>query len=293
MEIIGSGFIAHHLAPLADKYPDVAVIAAGVSTTAVDSPAEFDREAELVYQVIRRCRAENRMVVFLSTSSHAIYGADDSPGTEDGPIFPTSVYGRHKLALETAVRGADVDWLILRLTHLVGDRQPPHQLLPLLVAGVRAGRVTVHRNTRRDLVDVRHLVVALDRLLADGTRNTVVNIASGVPLRTESIVRGIEQRLGRVAEWHMVDVPPTNTVVSTERLRTLVPEVADFRFRPDYLSELLAGTSAMHRMTRKRIVRSRPSACARTVPTTSTTSPTPTRPSTGGGARTTRPKPTW
>jgi dTDP-3-amino-3,6-dideoxy-alpha-D-glucopyranose N,N-dimethyltransferase/dTDP-3-amino-3,4,6-trideoxy-alpha-D-glucopyranose N,N-dimethyltransferase/N-methyltransferase len=239
MEIVGRGFIARHLAPLAGRYPDVTVIAAGVSTTAVDDVAAFDREAELVYQVLRRCRAEGRTVVFFSTSSHAIYGAEGSPGTEDGPVYPTSVYGRHKLALETAARSSGADWLILRLTHLIGRGQPPHQTIPLLVKGVLSGRVRVHRDTHRDMVDVRHMVIALDRLLADGVRNTVVNIASGIPQRMEAVVRGIEQRLGRVAEWHMVDVPRTDTTVSTKRLRELVPEVEDFGFGPDYLPALL------------------------------------------------------
>lgn len=239
MHIVGRGFLAHHLAPLAASHPGVVAIAAGVSTTVVDQTPEFDREAALVYDVLRRCRASGETVVFFSTASAAMYGAPDSPGTEDGPVFPTSSYGRHKLALESVVAGAGVNWLVLRLSHLVGAAQRRHQLLPLLVAGVRAGRVSVHLRSSRDLVDVRDMVVVLDRLLRDGVRNRVVNVASGIDQAVEDIVAGIEDRLGRTAEREFIDVPPTRAGVSTLRLRSLVPEAEGFGYGPGYLDALL------------------------------------------------------
>lgn len=239
MEIVGRGFLAHHLTPLAPSHPGVVAVAAGVSTTVVDQTPEFDREATMLYDVLRRCRASGSLVVFFSTASAAMYGADDSPGTEDGLIFPTSPYGRHKVALESVVQNSGVDWLVFRLSHLVGDAQRPHQLLPLLVSGVLAGEVTVHRGSHRDLVDVRNMVVALDRLLRDGVRNTTVNIASGIPQPIEAIVEGIECRLGRTADRRIVEVPRTRTLVSTARLRSLVPEAAGFGFGPRYLDALL------------------------------------------------------
>lgn len=239
MEIVGRGFLAHHLASLAASHPGVVAVAAGVSTTVVDQAPEFDREAALLYEVLRRCRANGSTVVFFSTASAAMYGTEEAPGTEDGPVFPTSSYGRHKLALESVVRNCGADWLVLRLTHLVGDAQRPHQMLPLMVAGVLAGRVSVHRGSHRDLVDVRQMVVALDRLLRDGVRNRTVNIASGIPQPVEEIVEGIERRLGRTAERQIIDVPATRTLVSTSRLRSLVPEAAEFGFGPGYLDALL------------------------------------------------------
>ncbi|MEU8814246.1 NAD-dependent epimerase/dehydratase family protein [Actinoplanes sp. NPDC048796] len=239
MQIVGRGFLAHHLAPLADSHPRVVAVAAGVSTTVVDQTAEFDREAALLYDVLHHCRATGSTIVFFSTASAAMYGADASPGTENGPVFPTSPYGRHKLALEGVVQNSGVDWLVFRLSHLVGDAQRPHQLLPLLVAGVLAGTVSVHRGGHRDLVDVRHMVVALDRLLREGVRNRTVNIASGIPQPVETIVAGIERRLGRTAERRVIDVPVTRTLVSTALLRSLVPEAAEFGFGPGYLDALL------------------------------------------------------
>ncbi|ASO20656.1 NAD-dependent epimerase/dehydratase family protein [Actinoalloteichus hoggarensis] len=240
MEIVGDGFLARHLrAAFGARHPGVIAIAAGVSSTGRTPLESLDREAELVYDVIRRGRDTGGKVVIFSTSSHALYGAADSPGTEDGPVFPVSAYGRHKLGLEAVVSREDVDWLVVRSTHLVGSGQPAHQLLPSLVAQVRSGTATVYRGHHRDLLDVRHLVLALDGLLTAGVNRRIVNVASGTPIPIERIVAEIETRLGVTATKRFVDGPGMRTQVSTELLRSLVPGWGDLDFGESYLRELV------------------------------------------------------
>ncbi|WP_284749940.1 NAD-dependent epimerase/dehydratase family protein [Amycolatopsis sp. RTGN1] len=239
MQVIGGGFLATHVrAHFGDRHPGVTAIAAGVSSTIVDSAAEFDREAELLYRVALECRDRGRLALFFSTASPVLYGTP-SPGTETGPVFPTSAYGRHKLALETVLAASGAGWLTLRLSNLVGSGQREHQLLPALIAQVRSGSVLVRRGVSRDLVDVRHVLAALDGLLRAGVRDTVVNVASGVPVPVERIIAGIETRLGTTAVKRVVHGPASTPVVSLDRLRRLVPEVGTFGFGPGYLSTLL------------------------------------------------------
>lgn len=241
MDVVGRGFLAHYLVDtFADRYPNVTVIAAGVTRTLAASVADFDREANLVYDVVRRCRWQGRTVVFFSTSSDGMYGAPDSPGHEDGPVFPTTPYGRHKLALEAVLAGCGVRWLTVRLSHVVGRGQQPHQLIPALARQIGTGVVTVHRNVYRDLIDVRHVMVALDRLLANEIGDQVVNIASGYPERVERIVTEIERRVGVTARREMVEKPDAvRTVIATARLRAVIPEWDDHGFGPRYLPSLL------------------------------------------------------
>lgn len=239
MRVIGTGFLGGHLTgAFGDRYAGVTAIAAGVSSTAVTSAADYDREAALVYDTARHCRAHGRLVVFFSTASAAMYGAPGSPGTEDGPVFPPSAYGRHKLSLEAVLAASGVDRLVLRLSHVVGTGQPPHQLLPSLVAQVRSGSVTVHRGATRDLVDVRDFLVALDGLLAADVRNTVVNIASGVPEPAERIIAEVEEQLGVVTRKRWVDGSVGCPAVSVARLAALVPS-AVVHFGPDYPRSVL------------------------------------------------------
>jgi nucleoside-diphosphate-sugar epimerase len=229
MEIVGNGFLARHLhVAFGNRFPDVTAIAAGVTRTADATPAEFTREAALVYDVTRRCRAAGRTVVFFSTASDSMYGATGATGAEDGPVFPTSAYGRHKLALEAVLAASGARYLVLRLSHVVGAGQRSHQLLPSLVTQVRAGQVTIFRHTHRDLVDIRDVLSALDGLLAARTRDAVVNdavvnIASGVLTPIERIIDGIERRLGTRAARRYVDRPVVTTPTSVARLRSLVP----------------------------------------------------------------------
>jgi nucleoside-diphosphate-sugar epimerase len=238
MRIIGTGFVARELAVLRDRHPRVTVIAAGVSNTSVTDDAAFAREREVVLATLRECRALVHTVVFCSTASAALYGATGEPRTEDEPVHPGSPYGWHKLALESLVRDSGVPWLILRISHLVGRAQQPRQLLPFLAAQLRSGDVTIHSGAHRDLLDVRHLVLAVDRLLTSA-RGRVVNVASAAPEPVERIVTELERRLGVCARRTEVPGRAGRTVADVTRLHELVPEFAAIDFGPGHLPALL------------------------------------------------------
>lgn len=240
MEIVGNGFLATHFRnTLGERYPRVTAVAAGVTKTTSTSSKDFDREAQLLYGLLRRCRAEGRLLLFFSTASFAMYGAASTPAVETGPLYPPVAYGRHKLALEACVHASGVEFLILRLSHVVGRHQQPHQLLPSIVNQVLDGAVTVYRGAHRDLLDAADLTYAIDRLLAMGVSNTVLNVASSLPQPIELIVEGVEHRLGVSARRHYRPGLAWQGSPSIERLVELVPEFRRDRIRPGYLDQLL------------------------------------------------------
>jgi nucleoside-diphosphate-sugar epimerase len=238
VEIVGRGFLARNLERLAGAHPDVVVIAAGVSSTSCVDDAEFQREAQLVYRTIRRCLRDGRRLLLFSSASAAMYASPGCPGREDGPVFPSSMYGRHKLAMERALELSGVDYLVLRLTHIIGAHQRIHQLLPGLVAQLLFGEVTVHRGAHRDLVAADDFVAIVDALLANGIRRTVVNVGCGAAASAEDIVGHLQDRLGVSATWHCVD-RPSHYPVDISRLTGLVPAVADMGFGQDYFRRVL------------------------------------------------------
>jgi nucleoside-diphosphate-sugar epimerase len=225
MEIVGRGFIAGNLTAVADRHPTATVVAAGVSSTHVDTGEEFRRELDLVRETAERCARDGRAVVFLSTASSAMYGSTETPVDEDSAVRPGSPYGRHKLDLEHAVAESGARWMVLRLSHVVGRAQRPHQLLPAIVHQARTGLVRVYRGAHRDLVDVADVVRAIDGLLEQGAFGEVVNVASGVPHPVEAIVHGIERRLDLTPRHELVDTVPASTRVSIEKLLALVPSL--------------------------------------------------------------------
>lgn len=240
MDVVGSGFIARHAKSyFGERHPSTTLIAAGVSSVLITDVSAFEREATLVYDVIRACRATGRTVIFLSTASAGMYGAGDSPGTEDGAVFPLTPYGRHKLALERVCSISGVRWLVLRLTHIVGAGQQPHQLLPSLTRQLFGGSITVHAGASRDLLDVQDMLSILDALLTTDVHNEVINIASGRSEDIERIVDGLEERLGVRAARKRVEMPARQATVSIEKAHSLVPNLDAFGFGPGYLPALL------------------------------------------------------
>jgi nucleoside-diphosphate-sugar epimerase len=243
VDIVGDGFIARNLATIADRHPHATVLAAGVSSTGVREAAAFARETELVRDATTRCRRAGRMLVFLSSASHSMYGNTDVAADETTVVRPESPYGRQKLALERMVAESGVRWLALRLSHVTGRWQRPHQILPSLVSQVRSGTVTVYRGAHRDLVDVVDVVRAIDGLLEHGVQDEIVNVASGTAVPVERIVRGVEQRLGVSARHEIVDRPPVLTTVSIAKLGTLLPalrSVGDSRYPDRILDRYVA-----------------------------------------------------
>lgn len=225
MEVIGSGFLARNLATLATSHPRVVVAAFGVSIAAGIPEADFAREATRLYELISRCERRQERLVFFSTAAAAMYSIPGEPGTEDGPVFPSTAYGRHNLALEAVLAASSVDYLVLRLTHVVGPAQHAQMLVPGLVRQIQSGVVRLYRGAWRDIIDVADVVTVVDRLLTAGVTRTVVNVASGTAVPIERLVDHVEAELGVRADREYVSAVASQPV-SVARLRRLVPEIA-------------------------------------------------------------------
>ncbi|GAA2613519.1 NAD-dependent epimerase/dehydratase family protein [Dactylosporangium fulvum] len=240
MEIIGRGFLFRGLSPLAHKHADVVVLAAGVSSTNCRSEDDFRREAELVYDTARRCRADGRRLLFFSSAAVEVYAAPGASGHEDGPVYPLSPYGRHKVAMERVLALSGADHLILRSTYVVGPNQRAHQLLPGIVRQLRSGVVDVYRGATRDLIAVDDLMRVVDSLLDKGVVGTVVNVGCGWSTPATDIVAHLELRLGTSARWRWIDQRANHRYrIDTGRLMSLVPDAAYFGFGPEYYRSVI------------------------------------------------------
>lgn len=239
MEVIGSGFLASRFTALSGRHPHATIFAAGVSSTGVTDPAEFDREAAMVRDAARRCARDGRTFVYPSTASHALYGETSAAIGEDAPVDPVIPYGRHKLAMEREVAGSRAHWLLPRLSHVVGPAQRAHHLLPAFVRQIREGTVRVHHGAYRDLVAVDDVVRGIDGLLTSGVHGEIVNVASGQPYPVQEIAQGIARRIGAAPRYESVAASgPAVTRVSIDKLCRLVPGMRSLS-EPDYLDRVL------------------------------------------------------
>ncbi len=237
MEIIGRGFFARNLQPIASAHPGVTVLAAGVARTRTAAEAEYRREARLVHRTLADCARRGRTLVFLSTASASLYGGEGVPGREDAVPPAPEPFGRHKLGLEDAVRESGVRHRVLRMAHAVGPHQTGQLLIGLLGA-LRAGEVTVYRGSRRDLIDIADAVAIIDALLRAGVAGETVNVASGHAAAIEDIVDRLEHHLrhreaAAPARRRWVDAASVQAV-STAKLLRLVPAAGRLGFGPGY-----------------------------------------------------------
>lgn len=238
MDIVGTGFLARSLRPLAGRHPGTVALAAGESRTSGATDADFAREAALLRDVAKRGADNGQLLLFFSTAATGMYGYAEGPGREDAPVTPYTSYGAHKLALEEQLRESGTDYLILRLGHLVGPHGRYHQLMPTLLRQVREGAVTIHRNATRDLIGVGDAITIIDRLLVAGVRAETVNVASGFDIPVEDIADHLAGALGLSPRKEYMDTG-VQYAISTEKLRALVPRVAEMGFGPEYYRRVL------------------------------------------------------
>jgi NDP-hexose 4-ketoreductase len=200
--IEGRGLLAGAFGRHGDPSLPALVFARGVSDSTTTDEGAYVRELDLLAASLATARREGIPLVYLSGAP--VYGAFLGRVREEGPVAPTTRYGRHQLACEELIRGSGADHVILRLPNAVGPGGNPHQLVPSLVRQVRAGHVLVYDGAGRDLVDVRDVVVIAERLLRAGVMGVTVNCASGITTPVVEIVDAIAEILGAHPEIERV-----------------------------------------------------------------------------------------
>ena len=233
MRILGSGFVARGLEPIADRHPQVVAFALGPSRTSA-SAQDCGREAARLREALAECQDSGSTILYFSTACAAMYPQGEHPSREDDPVAPQSTYSRHKREMELLVAESGCRHLTVRMTHLAGPGQPPHNLIPSLVDQIRAGIVTIYTAARRDLLDIADAVAIIDELLNNGVAGEIVNLASGYSVPVVDVVDHLEARLRRTPERRLVDAGDSHQI-SIEKATRLAPGVvARLGFGPDY-----------------------------------------------------------
>ena len=157
----------------------------------------------------------------LVVTSALVYDTARQPIDEDAPLEPASPYGRSKLAQDLlALRAAaddGLDVVVARPFNHIGPRQESHFAIASFarqIALIEAGRAEPvirvgNLDARRDLVDVRDVADAYERLMTAGVSGRPYNICSG---RTIRIGDALDQLVGLARA-------PVHLLVDPARLR--------------------------------------------------------------------------
>ena len=234
MEIIGNGMIAKGLLPYSADINDAVVFASGVSDSTLKDRQEYDREYQMLYQVIHDCRQRDKTLVYFS-SGGTVYGKCDDERKEDAPLFPETVYGRHKVLCESVITSSGVRYLIARLPTVVGQTKSKTQLIPVLIKQAMEGHVTLLKDAERDIIGIADVARIIVAILGKLRRNEIINVASGVSVPVSDIFSEIQNNLG---------VKPIIKIVSggdkqrfnVDKLHAYCPEIT---FTMDYYRNVI------------------------------------------------------
>ena len=116
---------------------------------------------------------------FIMASTSNIYDMDTPrPSRENDAAHPKQAYPASKLEAENELRASGLNWSILRLGFVYGDKDGHMESLPKLAA---QGQAKFHPAQRMSLVHHRDIAAAMDLALTGAMDGYVVNLTDDAP----------------------------------------------------------------------------------------------------------------
>lgn len=147
-------------------------------------------------------RIGERDVAYLMLSSRKVYAPSGRPLCETDPVGPRDLYGRHKLAVEQALRARLGERLtVLRLANVFGYERDPQRRTFLSISLERLAnegriRFDISPFVERDFLPVEACARMLAEIVAEPPGG-ILNVGSGIPLPTGRLALWILEGFGR------------------------------------------------------------------------------------------------
>lgn len=189
--IIGNGLIANAFRD-ADR-EDVVFFASGVSNSLETKAENFLREENLVKETIQKFT--DKLFVYFSTCSIYDSSKNESP------------YVNHKLNMEHLIATNCPHYIIARVSNAVGNGGNPNLLMNYIHRSIQNGdKITIHKNAKRNLIDVEDLKNILIHIIEKEERNKIFNLAYLDNFSITNIVSTFERVLGKEAIKETLDM---------------------------------------------------------------------------------------
>ena len=115
---------------------------------------------------------------FLMASTSNVYDSDNShPGREDDQVAPTLAYPASKVEAENILRNSGLNWSILRLPFVYGDKDGHLESIPELLADMKW-----HPAQKLSVIHHTDIATAFELALTGVMDGRIVNIADESPL---------------------------------------------------------------------------------------------------------------
>lgn len=223
--VIGHGMLATSFAAYA-QVPDVCVFASGVSNSKTRDELAFQREEKL----LRATLTTHSAVQFLYFSTCSIY----DPAERD------SAYCQHKLRMEALIQELSQNFIIFRVSQILGHSSNPNTLINFLLHTVTTGQhFELWEDAYRNIIGIDEVVRIVDYIVRlQPFPNRIINIACPYNLTVREVVECVEHYTGRKALYSNVPKGAGNYPIDTTAIQPILQELG-ITFPSNYLTILL------------------------------------------------------
>lgn len=204
---------------------NILIFASGVSNSKETKVENFEREKKLLLQKI----AQNitKKLVYFSTCS--IY----DPSEKD------SLYVKHKLECEQLIEKNCKNYLICRVSNVVGKTDNPNTIISYLVSKIGNGQsFQLWANSVRNIIDIEEVFSFVSHKIEAGIGAEICLIANPFQYKVTEIVNKIEQILGKKAIFELVDKGASFEIPLKSEDKLILEKGIDFKIEP-YLSKII------------------------------------------------------
>lgn len=202
--IVGNGLIAKAF----DNFKDdqVIVFASGVSNSLEQRRQEFDREENLLRNVINE--NPEKKIVYFSTC----YFND---------IKKKKKYVIHKEKMENLLKNSN-RYLIMRLPIVIGRNGNKNNFFNHICNSIKEKReITVYKNLKRSLIDIDDVVKYTNLIISKKKQNFIVNLSSKFSWSVDFLVREIAIIMNSKVNIKLIDGLSENEHIDTSLLQSL------------------------------------------------------------------------
>jgi hypothetical protein len=189
--VIGNGLIAS----VFDSFRDsemVLIFASGVSDSTEIRATEFERELKL----INNCLNDYPNMLFVYFSTYSI---------EDEKL-KDRLYTKHKLAMEEQIINNSSNYLLCRLSNIVGTGGNRSNIFNYIVDSVENEKnIDVWKNASRSIISVDDMKSILLMALEAGEKNKVITIANEYSYSLPDLIKRIELHFDKIFTGKYLD----------------------------------------------------------------------------------------
>ena len=189
--VIGNGLMAKAFSDF-NNDETVVVFASGVSNSTETKPSEFEREFNVLKETLRSYPTAK--LIYFSTCSINDEAVKERP------------YVQHKMMLEQFIATHAIDYLIFRVSNVVGHQGNANTIMNYLVHAVRNSQeIQVWKHAQRNVIDADDVKLIVEDIIKSQLTNCIVNVASRDSISVFLIIKEIENYLGLKAKLKSID----------------------------------------------------------------------------------------